>query len=204
MKIITFFMRGRVFLGTFLIAALISGAAVILPPAELRAADLPFQNQALLLLRTLAYDRNLKARATDKVTIAILYDGGSSSSKAVRDGIDSALKSLAKRMKVSGLPLSIVPVPFSNSGLERTISALNATVIYVCPGLDSKIRAISTVTRKHSILSVSGQRPSVVSGLSVGFVAKDGRAGLVVNLPAVKKEGVTLDSVFLSRADIIR
>src|SRR4051812_42870192 len=73
--------------------------------ADTVAADL----QAKILLRALAYDRNLKERVGESVTVAVVSRHGDTS--AAKDSIVRAFGSLAK-LTFQGLPMSVVEHEF--------------------------------------------------------------------------------------------
>jgi hypothetical protein len=54
------------------------------------------------------------------------------------------------------------------------------------------------------VVSSSGVESMVRRGLSIGFVERDGRPALLINLPSTKAEGADLDAAVLRLAEVIR
>jgi hypothetical protein len=64
----------------------------------------PHGQQALLLLRTLAYDRNLAARASADATVLVLFKPGDAASAAARDAMpdfESATSALGTHFPIA-------------------------------------------------------------------------------------------------------
>ncbi len=186
-------------------ALVLTAVFCLLPgPGAVQAApeQLEADRQALLLLKTLSQDKNLKSRVGERVVVVLVSPtenpGGSCGA------VLSALHARAKEMTVGGLKVQIIHAPFQTAesfgaGLEK----LGAAAIYVCAGLEAHLSAIRAETRRLSVLSVSGVESQVRSGLSVGFVLREGKAVLLLNLPALREEKVFLDPTLLRVAEVI-
>ena len=170
-----------------------------------QADELPAGHQSLLVLRVLAYDRNLKTRAKDTVTIVVAYKAGSSASEEARGGIVKALEELASKATVGGLPVRVMAVPSSDpASFESKLVAAHASALYVCPSLADSISAISAITRRRSIVTLAGTETYVKAGLSIGLAMRNSKATVVVNLTAAHAEGADLDAALLHVSEIIR
>ena len=186
-----------------LAAALMVGAAA--GPASARAGDLPARNQALLLLRVLAYDRNLKQRAQSTVTVVVLYRPGDRASEERGAALVSAFEEVARAAVVGGLPVKVEGVPYRDvPELEARLRALHPALAYVDPSLAPAVPDIVQTSRRLGVLTADGSRALVEAGLSVGVVAQTDRAGLIVNLRASRQEGVDFDSALLALSDVLR
>jgi hypothetical protein len=177
------------------VLAVLVYSASVLPMRIAHATDLPPQQQALLVLRILSYDRNLKARAETEVAIAVV------SGSLPCEEIVVALESASKQRSVAGLPVRVVPMAWPKDGnlkLDKRPAAA-----YICGGLSGQVDKISALTRQRDILSIAGTEADVKSGLGIGFALRNDRAAVVVNLNAVKEEGAELDSALLSLAEIV-
>src|SRR5262245_32694159 len=87
-----------------LLALVFTLLAVAGTPAH--ADALPAKHQALLLLRTLAYDRNLTSRVDNKrVTIVVLHKSGG---EAAANELVNAIREIAKSTKISGNAINVV------------------------------------------------------------------------------------------------
>jgi len=170
-----------------------------------RAEDLSPTQQSLLFLRVLAYDRNLKSRANGTVTVAVLYRAGKPESEQARNGVVAALEEIAKKVAVAGLPVRVAVLEFVNPVTAASrLQELHASAAYVCSGLGDATSDLMALMRKHSILSGTAMEASVRSGLSVGLLAREGKPGLLINLPAAKAEGADFDAALLRLAEVIK
>jgi hypothetical protein len=172
--------------------------------APVACADaLPASKQALLLLRVLAYDRNLRARAANEATVVITYRDGDDASLAERDAVVAALQDAARSFVVSGLPVRVKHVPWRGAeDLDARLASLRAAALYVVGSLASEAPAISVASRARSALTFAPSREMVSAGLAVGFVQRGDRAALMVNVAAARAEGADLDSAFLAIAEV--
>lgn len=182
---------------------LLAGVLVSLLLVRAAAAQgLPAEQKALLLLRVLAYDRNLKLRAKDEVRIAVVFRPGHGASQSERDALLLALEQTARRAVVSGLPVRAVAVPFRDAvSLAARLDELRPAALYTCTGLDDVAREVARAARDQGVLTVCGSREPVLQGLAVGLVDRGERAALVVNTRAAAAQGAALDSAMLGLAE---
>ncbi len=174
-------------------------------PTSARAGDLPARNQALLLLRVLAYDRNLKQRARAAVTVVVLYLPGDRGSEQRGAALASAFEEVARAAVVSGLPVKVESLPYRDvPELEARLRELHPALACVDPSLAPAVPDIVQASRRLGVLTADGSRTLVEAGLSVGIVAQTDRAGLIVNLKASRQEGVDFDSALLALSDVVR
>jgi hypothetical protein len=168
------------------------------------ASDLAPNYQAVFLLRILAYDRNLKNRAGDTVTILVVYRDGDDGSTATKNELLAGLDKLSDA-KVSDLPYRVIATPFTSpADLEGAINNNHAAAVYLCPGLDGSVNAISDLARAHSTLTFTGVEAQVRSRLSIGLVARSGKPAILVNLASSRAEGADLDPALLRLAEVLR
>jgi len=186
-----------------LLVAWLAGAA--LAPGRARGSDLLPRNQALLLLRILAYDRNLKVRAGPAVTVVVLYRAGDRVSEERRTALLNAFEEVSRDVVVAGLPVKVEAVPFRDGAdLEARLEAARASLIYVDPALIRAVPEIAQAAARRSVLSADGSRGLVEAGLAIGVVAQEGKAGLLVNLKAARQGGADLDAALLGVSEIVR
>lgn len=184
----------RVRVGVVVLAALLSAPA---------AASVAHTQQALLMLRVLAYDRNLPARAGSGVSVMILFVQGNAASESVRESMASTLTAAGEKVTVSGLRLEVGVKAFEGAAdLAKALAGVDA--VYLCPGLDGAAREIARVTRARGVLSFGGGDAAVRAGIGVGFVLRDDKPAIVVNLPATRDEGADLDAALLRVAEVLR
>src|SRR5260370_30001864 len=75
------------------------------------ASDLPVTDQAVFLLRVLAYDRNLKMRTPEAVTILVAYQAGNDRSEAAKNELAGEINRLARDRLLAGPSVSRAPIP---------------------------------------------------------------------------------------------
>jgi YfiR/HmsC-like len=185
-----------------ILAGLVAGAA---RPVAAATEGLPARNQALLLLRVLAYDRNLQARAHGAVTVAVLFRPGDPGSEERRTALVAAFEDVSRDVVVAGLPVRVEAVPYRDAAdLETRLDGLHAAIACVDPSLAGATAEIAQVTRRRSVLTATSSRNLVEAGVAIGVVAQAGRAGLIVNLRAARQEGADLDASLLAVSDVIK
>jgi hypothetical protein len=184
------------------------GAAVLLAVllgawASSACAAPPTSLQARLLLRILAYDQRLGARAKDVVTVAVLFRSGRLGSETCAGAMFASLDSLRLRVSVAGLPLRVVSVSASDVvAAEASLAHENAAAVYVCTDWAGLEPALAQATRRLGVLSFTGGDPGGRGGFSIGLAQRGDRSVIVVNLPAVVAEGARLDAGLLQVAEV--
>jgi len=174
-------------------------------PVPVEAGDLPPRNAALLILRALAYDRKLKERVGSEARVLILYQAGNQPSEAAKSDLMGALQDAAREATVSGLPVRVTSLAYSDPGsLDAALQADRTAAVYVCLGVTSRASSIAPVTRRHATLTFSGDEDSVKSALAVGLITRGTKPTVLVNLAASKAEGADLDPALLRVAEVIR
>ena len=164
--------------------------------------DTSAQNTALLVLRILSYDHNLKTRAGARVTVLVLYHPyEESSDRAARQELVGYLKQM-QRIKVAGLPVSVVTVPYSDANaLADRLAQTRPAAVIVGRGLD--VSSISAATRRASVLTMTTAEPDVMRGLSVAIVRREGKDRIIINVRAARAEGARFDAGLLQLATIV-
>jgi hypothetical protein len=193
----------------FLAAALAAGPLAVFPgvcDVSVVLADdgVPASRQAVILLRALAYDANLKARARDAVNIAILYRRGHADSERTAGSMAKAFGVL-EATQVSGLPILVSSLPFTSvDALRKSLSGGGIDLMYVCGGLESELNAVMENTRHMKVLSVGSSPELVRKGLSIGVFEMDAKCTILLNLVASRSEGAAFAADLLRLAKIVR
>ena len=170
-----------------------------------RADTVPIKNQALLLLRILAYDHNLAARTDDnKVTIVIVSKSGSSDSDEAANELASVIRDIAKSTTIANNAIRIARVTYSDKTFDSDLARYKGAAIYLGPGLGDSVHDITSVTQSRKLLSFAASSDYVNAGVAVGFVLDDGRPQILVNLPSSRREGADLDVALLKAAKIVK
>lgn len=169
------------------------------------AAELPPVNQALLLLRVLAYDRNLSRRAGKRVAVIVVARAGDPRSRERADRLVEAFDEVAGKVVVAGLPVGAEALAVRDAAaLQARLEASPAALVYLDEGLGPLVPELTAVTRRRGALSAAGDRALVEAGAAVAAVPRGDRAGVVVNLVAARQEGADLDAALLAVAELIR
>ncbi len=187
-------------LAVLLVAMFIVG---VVTPRVVSAGGVPVDRQALILIRALAYDRNLTSRAGDELTVAVAYKFGDATSKAAADKVSSAFKA-TKKLKVQGLSIRVVKAAIGRDDLEAITKKNGVDAIFLCPNLEGELPKITALSQRVGVTTLGASREYAERGVSIVVVAKKKKASLVVNLPSAKAEGMNLSSELLELADVIK
>jgi len=172
--------------------------------AAAAAQGLVPSQKALLLLRMLAYDRNLKARAGNELRIAVVFRPGVGASERERDALLLAIEEIRGRAVVAGLPVRATPLAYRDAAdLRVRLAESGPVALYACVGLEEAARDLAGAARERSVLAVGGTREQAARGFAVALVDRGERAGLLVNARAAAGQGADLDPALLSVAERI-
>lgn len=164
-------------------------------------AGVSANQQALLLLKIVAYDRNLSARAPGGARVMVVYKDGDLASKTSCADIETALKAAAGTFSVGGGAVSVTNLAY-NADWAASARAVDPTAIFLCSSLDGDIAAITAVSREIQALTATSTEPYLGSGAAVGVVPRAEKIAIIVNLPAAKAEGVDLSATLLQIAEV--
>ncbi len=171
-----------------LLASLVAGLAL---PAR-ATEDVPLAQQAMILVRALAYDRDIAADAAGSIDIAILSRVGVLGSEKAADKSFQAFKPLEKNT-VAGLPVRVRAVSYSTA--EDLLTKLNGVdAVYIPLGLDDDVEAIIGVARASKITTFAAKRSSIESGAALGVFVVGDRPTILINVAATKAEGASFSS----------
>jgi len=164
------------------------------------AADVDDDRRALVMLRILAYDKQLSQRVGDQVRVVVAYPDDDAGIAEGKRWTSAFVK--ASRIKVNGRAVVVVPYKVQSAdGLSRALERSAAMV--TCDAL-TRTLAVSTIaklTRGRHVLSFSTREADVAAGLAVALAIVQGkRDEIVVNLAAAQAEGVKFDAGLLQLA----
>ena len=172
-----------------------SGAADPAIPADLQVA---------IIMRMLAYDRALKARAGKGIVIGLLSRASDRTSTEAHVAMKQAFDAQRTR-DVRGLPLRVVSLAFkAPAELGAWIVREEVGIVYVPAGLDKELAAIRAVCSEHRVAAITPVRAFVDQRLPLGIVLKEDRPSIVVNLPAAQAVGMDLDPKLLALSQVVR
>jgi hypothetical protein len=179
-------------------------AVVLAFPAHTAAQDVtvPISLQMDLLLKVASYDKNLKARAHDKVRVLVLIksDDAESGRTAAQ-----ALKALSDAEAIDGLPVEGTSTTYADAtSLARLTGENNLSILYVTPGFtESEIDAMARALDGVSVLSAGAVAKYTFRGLVLGFDLAGGKPKLLVHLERAKRQRVELSSSVLKLMRVI-
>lgn len=162
----------------------------------------PSEEQLKIMLNTLTFDRNLKERQGERLTIGIVYQGSYRNSLQAKDDLIEALKSVPIR-EIFSHSLHIVPIDLYLIGLEEAVTSQDVDILYVAPLKAYDIRKISQLSRQERVITFSGVPEYSEQGIAVTVGKKGDKAQIIINLSAAKAEGADFSSQLLKLAKIV-
>jgi YfiR/HmsC-like len=179
--------------------------AIAMFASRLAQADAADDRRALVMLRVLAYDKQLTQRSGNDLRVIVVYPSGDAGA-AERERWMAAFGKVRK-VKVDGRSVVVAAHQFeSGVALDKVLDTLHPAALVACDGLLKQIAGakLASLTRSRKVMSFSTREADVVSGLSVGVVAGKSRDEIVVNLGAATAEGVKFDAGLLQLARSIK
>jgi hypothetical protein len=164
-----------------------SGADQVVVPIEL---------QAELLAKVASYDRNMAARAGDRLQVLLVTRPSDVESARVVTRMQNALRSLPQ---IGGLPHDEQTMNFTTAAdLARTCRAQHIAILFVGPGHGDDLQAIREALAGVDVLSVSAVPEYIERGIVLGFDVVSGKPRLLVNLGQARRQHVAL------RAEVLK
>ncbi len=168
------------------------------------ASPLPVAYQVQLLLKLLTYEFNLMGKPQPTITIGVLYRPEDDVSLRCFGSLESLFDE-RKDLSVRGHRLQLVGIPTrAEDSLRLPAGCPDVDILYVAPGNESRILAISRWTRDMNCLSVTGSEMAVEQGLSVALISRGEKEAITINLPASLEEGREWNVNVLQVARVIR
>ena len=175
--------------------------AVLLPSGiAFGQSKLPVDLEAAIVLRALAYDRNLKQRAESGIHIAVVTKNNDRTSTELASAFRKAGKN-----GVSGIPVEASVVAFESSAqLTDLIDDMGFNLLYIHSSVETALSSIQQVARSKKIPSVGGTKEIVEKGASFGVYIAGDLPKLVVNINTSRLEGLDLSAELLGIATVIQ
>jgi hypothetical protein len=189
--------------GAFIVVVI---AAIALTIASRAAGEedvaVPFPLQAELLSKAAGYDKNLPARAGDRVHVLVLRKDGNAESMRASAQIERAL---AERIKdIGGIAHDVTTATYTTPAeLSQLCSGRHIAVVYVTPGLADDVGDIAKGLNGFDVLSVSAVAAHVPNGIVLGFELVSGKLKVDVNLAQARRQHVAFSSELLQFARVI-
>ena len=188
----------------WLVAILSCFALMHFPDPGWAEGGLPVAYQIPLLMKLVTYEFNLMGKAQPTINIGVLYLPDDAGSLACFQSFESQFKD-RKDLTIRGRALQLVGIPIrAGEGLRLPTGQPDVDILYVAPGNEDRVPAISQWTRQMKCLSVTGSETSVEQGLSVALVRRGAKEAITINLPASLEEGREWNVNVLQVARVIR
>lgn len=161
--------------------------------AELVAV--PIELQAELLAKVAAYDRNMAARAGDRMQIVIVATESDTESSRFATRMQMALQSVGP---IGSLPHEERIASFTSAAdVAQQCRARHVAILILAPGLGDQVPAIRDALDGVDILTVASVPDYVAQGVVLGFDVVSGKPKLLVHLTRARRQHVELRSEVL-------
>jgi hypothetical protein len=178
-------------------------ACVLLSPRTSLGDEVavPVALQAELVAKVASYDRNLAARAGDRVHVLIVVNAKSDASNSFAKHMSSALGGVDK---IGGLPHDETTAPFGGAkALADTCRAKHIAIVYLAPGLGDEVAGIRAALEGVNVLSVAADAGEVAKGIVLGFDLVSGKPKILVHLGQAKRQEVSFKAELLKLAKVL-
>lgn len=156
----------------------------------------PIGLQAELLTKVAGYDRNLTARAGDRVRVLLLQKPGDADSARVATQMQSAL---AQIPTIAGLPHDDAVVAWKGAqALVDAIKTQHVAIVFFTPGFSDDLDAIRNALSGVDVLSAAAAPGYVPRGIVLGFDLVGGKPKLLVHIEQAAKQNVAF------RAEVLK
>lgn len=151
-------------------------------------APVPMALEAELLVRVAPYDKNLPARARDRLRTLILTKAGNDDSSRATAQLRVALGAIDR---IGGLPHDEIVQPYTTKeALAALVRDQRVSIVFLTPGLSNDVDAIRAALDGLDVLSASAMPSDVPRGIVLGFDLVSGKPKLVVNLTQMRRQNV--------------
>jgi hypothetical protein len=165
-------------------------------PSLADGVALPVELQAELLAKLAGYDRNFRARAGSQARVLLLVKPNNARSSTAAAAMKSALSKLDQ---IGGLPHQASSLTYEGAAsLAKRCRAERVAVVYVTPGFEAELDALSNSLSGVDVLSVSAVPEFVPKGIVIGFELVSGKPKILLNLEQAKRQNVNF------KADVLK
>jgi hypothetical protein len=176
--------------------ALVAALLTLVRPSGAEQVVVPLELQAELLAKVASYDRNMSARAGERLQVLLVTKPSDAESTRVVSRMSSALRALPH---IGGLPHDEQMLQFTTAAeLARHCRAHRIAILFLGPGHGEDLPAIREALASVDVLSVSPVPEYVERGIVLGFDVVSGKPRLLVNLGQARRQHVAL------RAEVLK
>jgi hypothetical protein len=179
------------------VAALLLLLALTTPRASrAEGVAVPIAIQAKLLVKVAAYDRNLRARAHDKVRVLVLSPKGNIDSSRTAGTFRRHMSDIPH---IAGLPHEESTATFSNGAtLARKCREERIAIVYLTQGFsDEDIAGIVNALSGTSVLTAGADAGFVPKRIVLGFDTVSGKPKLLFHLSQARAQHVDVSTPVL-------
>jgi hypothetical protein len=182
--------------------AAVACLALVSSPSSADDVVVPVALQITLLAKVAGYDKNLPARAGDRVHVLVLTKAGSDESARVASQAD---KALGDQDTIGGLPHDRSSATFTDAAaLARLCRSRRVSIVYVTPGFsEAEISAMANAFTGVDILTASAVASHVPLGIVLGFDLVSGKPKLLVHLNQARRQHVDLSAEVLKLMKVV-
>lgn len=166
------------------------------------ADEIPAALQAELLTRLAAYDKNMKARAGERVNIVVVAKPDDSDSERNAAQLVSALGRIDR---VGALPHAVSTLAYAGAAsLAEACKASRAGVAFVTPALAGEVEALRAAFDRADILTIAPSAEMTRRGIVLGFELVSSRPKLFINLTQAARQNVSMPAEILKLMTVFR
>jgi hypothetical protein len=185
------------------LAGVATGLAWALRAGRAHAEDAPVPAalQVKLLVKVAGYDKNLPARAGEKVKVLVVLKEGNDDAKRIAAQVVAAL---GEEKEIAGKPIETSSSSFSDAvALKKAVASRKLAIVYLTPGFGSSdVEAIAKELSGIDVLSAAAVPTTVPKGIVLGFDLVSSKPKILVNLTQAKKQNVALAAEVLKLAKV--
>ncbi len=165
------------------------------------SAAVPLGLQVELFAKVASYDKTLPGRAEGMVHVIVLTRAGDAESASAGAHVLNALSNLSR---IAGLPHDDSQVVFVDvASLGALCRQRVPSILYLTPGFADVAAAIAKELTGVPVLTTSAVAADVYRGTILGFDLVGGKPKLLINLSAIRNQGVQLSADVLRVATVI-
>lgn len=199
-------MRAPIVRGAVLALVLLLGLVARVGNAHADVSEADAMNAArrvLVVLRILAYDKDLPARiASDDVPILVVSTAAPQN-RAERATWQAGFAMLPK-VKVAGRSVRVIAIDFDNErAFDQAVATHRPAAVIIAGELAGELAAIRRVSRARHAVSFSTRERDVAAGVAVAVIPSDRRDEIVINLGAARAEGARFGAGLLQLARVV-
>ncbi|WP_412067182.1 YfiR family protein [Rubrivirga sp. IMCC43871] len=158
--------------------------------------EVPVEQQVPLITRVLAFDRSLAG--SQPLVVAIVYQERNRASRQASRAAQTAFA----QATVQGRSVRVVGIPMTT--LARVTAALqSADVLYVAPLRGVDVRALARASAAAGVLTVTGVRDYVDTGVAVGIGLRGGRPEILLHRRSAEAAGADFSARLLQIATLV-